>query len=70
MEKAVIFCGHLEYFTAIWYILRPCGNVLVIWYISPHFGTYDVSVKIWQHWFWSKVCSLTFAATISALFLA
>jgi hypothetical protein len=28
----------LEYFTGIWYILRPFGNVVVIWYIFPRFG--------------------------------
>jgi hypothetical protein len=30
-----IFYSHLEYFTAIWYILRPFGNVVAIWYIFP-----------------------------------
>jgi hypothetical protein len=38
MENAVIFYGHLEYSTAIWYILWPFGNVVVIWYIIPRFG--------------------------------
>jgi hypothetical protein len=28
----------MEYFTAIWYILRPYGNIVVIWYIFPRFG--------------------------------
>jgi hypothetical protein len=28
----------LEYFTAIWYILCPLGNVVVIWNIFPRFG--------------------------------
>jgi hypothetical protein len=23
---------------AIWYILWPFGNVVAVWYISPHFG--------------------------------
>jgi hypothetical protein len=36
------FNSHLEYFTAIWYILWPLGNIVVIWYI--------VSRKIWQPW--------------------
>jgi hypothetical protein len=49
MENAVIFYGHLEYFTAIWYILWPFGNVVVIWYIFPRFGIY-LSRKIWQPW--------------------
>jgi hypothetical protein len=31
MENAGIFYGHLEYFTVIWYILLPFGNVVVIW---------------------------------------
>jgi hypothetical protein len=30
MENTSIFYGHLEYFTVIWYILRPFGNVVVI----------------------------------------
>jgi hypothetical protein len=38
MENAGIFYGHLEYFTVIWYILWPFGNVVVIWYIFPRFG--------------------------------
>jgi hypothetical protein len=32
------FRGHLVYFTAIGYILWAFGNLLVIWYIFPHFG--------------------------------
>jgi hypothetical protein len=39
MENDGILYGHLEYFTAIWYILWPFGNVVVIWYILPCFGT-------------------------------
>jgi hypothetical protein len=38
MGKAGIFYGHLEYFTVLWYILWPFGNVVVIWYIFPRFG--------------------------------
>jgi hypothetical protein len=38
MENAGTFYGHVEYFTAIWYILWPFGNVAVIWFIFPHFG--------------------------------
>jgi hypothetical protein len=38
MEKVGIFCGHLEYTTAIRYILWPFGNLVAIWYIFPHFG--------------------------------
>jgi hypothetical protein len=30
--------GHLEYITAIWYILWPFGNLVAIWYIFPRFG--------------------------------
>jgi hypothetical protein len=30
-ENVGIFNGRLEYFTAIWYILWPVGNVVVIW---------------------------------------
>jgi hypothetical protein len=38
MENTGIFCGHLKYFTVIWYILWPFGNVVAIWYIFPRFG--------------------------------
>jgi hypothetical protein len=38
MENFVIFYGHVKYITALWYILLPFGNVVVIWYISPRFG--------------------------------
>jgi hypothetical protein len=31
MENVGIFYGH-------WNILRPFGNVVVIWYMFPHFG--------------------------------
>jgi hypothetical protein len=34
MENVGNFFHHLEYFTVIW----PFGNVVVIWYIFPHFG--------------------------------
>jgi hypothetical protein len=40
MENAGIFYGHLVYFTAIWYILWPCGNVVVIWYIFFRFSAF------------------------------
>jgi hypothetical protein len=38
MENVGIFHGHLEYFTAIRYILWSFGNVVVSWYIFPSFG--------------------------------
>jgi hypothetical protein len=38
MENVGIFYGHLEYISAIRYILWPFGYLVVIWYISPHFG--------------------------------
>jgi hypothetical protein len=28
----------LVYFTAIWHILGPFGNVVVIWYMFPRLG--------------------------------
>jgi hypothetical protein len=31
--------GRLEYVTAIFYILGLFGNLVVSWYIFPHFGT-------------------------------
>jgi hypothetical protein len=36
-EKIGTLCGHLEYITAIWYILLPFGN-LAFWYILLPFG--------------------------------
>jgi hypothetical protein len=50
MKTAGIFYGHLEYFTVIWYILWPFGNVVVIWYTFTRFGISIVSRKIWQPW--------------------
>jgi hypothetical protein len=38
MENVGIVNGPLEYITAIVYILWSFGNLVVIWYISPHFG--------------------------------
>jgi hypothetical protein len=38
MENVGTLYGHLEYFTAIWSILLPIGNIVVIWYVFPRFG--------------------------------
>jgi hypothetical protein len=46
MEIVGILYGHLEYITAIWYILWQFGNLVAIWYISHHFGI--LNKKIWQ----------------------
>jgi hypothetical protein len=40
MENAAIVYGQLDYFTVIWYILWPFGNVVVFWYISPRLGIF------------------------------
>jgi hypothetical protein len=40
LEMVGIFYRHLEYNTAIWYILWPFGNLAAIWYIFPRFGTF------------------------------
>jgi hypothetical protein len=40
MVNVGVLYGHLEYFAAIWYILWPFGNVVVIWYIFPRFGIF------------------------------
>jgi hypothetical protein len=37
MENAGIIYIHLEYFTVIWYILWPFGNVMVILVYFPSF---------------------------------
>jgi cellulose synthase/poly-beta-1,6-N-acetylglucosamine synthase-like glycosyltransferase len=61
IENVCIFNNFLEYFTAIWYILRPFGifyghlvncmpvwySFFVIWYIFPVLVCLDKS-KIWQ----------------------
>jgi hypothetical protein len=38
MKNICIFCGHLEYILAIWYVIWPFSNLLVFWYIYPQFG--------------------------------
>jgi hypothetical protein len=38
MKKVAILHDHLEYFTGLWYILWPFGNLVVYLYIFPHFG--------------------------------
>jgi hypothetical protein len=47
-KRLVYSFGHLEYITVIWYIFRPCGNVVAFWCISPVL-VYCVN-KIWQPW--------------------
>jgi hypothetical protein len=37
MKSVGIFCGRLEYNTAIWYSLWPFGNLAALWYIFPCF---------------------------------
>jgi hypothetical protein len=38
LQSFGVFYGHVVYFMAIWYILWPFGNAVVIWYIFPRFG--------------------------------
>jgi hypothetical protein len=40
---------HLEYFTAIWYILLPCGIICVHLVYYSRFGMFGPR-KIWQPW--------------------
>jgi hypothetical protein len=40
----------LVYFMAIWYILWPFGNVVLMWHFPPFW--YFVSRKIWQPCRW------------------
>jgi hypothetical protein len=35
MKKVGIFYDHLEYITAIWYILWPFDNLASAWHIFP-----------------------------------
>jgi hypothetical protein len=37
----------LDYFTVIWNILWPFGNIAVIWFYFPSFW-FIVSINIWQ----------------------
>jgi hypothetical protein len=37
-KKVVLFYDHLEYFTAIWYILRPFGKLVAILEYFPCFS--------------------------------
>jgi hypothetical protein len=54
MEDVDKYCGHLEYITAVWYILWPLGNFVVSWYSFELFW-YTASRKICQPW--SKLCT-------------
>jgi hypothetical protein len=47
MENVGIFKVNLQYFMAIWYILWPFGNLVVIWDIFTRFGNF-CQEKIWQ----------------------
>jgi hypothetical protein len=38
MENVSSFYGYLEYIIAMWYVLGPFDNLLIIWYIFPRFG--------------------------------
>jgi hypothetical protein len=38
--------GHLEYITAIWYILWPFGNFVAIWYIFNRFGILNKEISV------------------------
>jgi hypothetical protein len=46
VEDVCVFCGHLVYFKAIWYILRPFGifygHLVYVFCVNlvyfPHFG--------------------------------
>jgi hypothetical protein len=40
MENDCIFYGHLEYFTAVWFLNGHFVNFMSIWYIPPIFGTF------------------------------
>jgi hypothetical protein len=35
MENDCIFYGHLEYFTAVWFLNGHFVNFMSIWYIPP-----------------------------------
>jgi hypothetical protein len=52
MKKVGIFYGHLEFLTAIWYILWPFDNLIAIWYILPRFGIFnkEKSGNPGSHW--------------------
>jgi hypothetical protein len=50
MENVGIFYVHLENFMAIWYVLVPFCNLVVIWYSIPLFW-FIVRRKIWHPWY-------------------
>jgi hypothetical protein len=47
MKNVGIFYDHLEYFTAIWYIICPIGTVYVNLVYFSRFGMFGAR-KIWQ----------------------
>jgi hypothetical protein len=49
-ENADLLCCHLEYFTALRYILWQFGNFLVIWNIITRLDMF-YQRKIWQPYF-------------------
>jgi hypothetical protein len=54
MENVGIFYDHLQYFTAIWYILLPIGTVCGNLVYFSRFGMFGRR-KIWQPWSCSKM---------------
>jgi hypothetical protein len=39
MENAGIFYGNVEYFTVIWYILWPFGNLVLVYCVKKNLAT-------------------------------
>jgi hypothetical protein len=59
MKAVGIFCGHLVYFVAIWYIMWPFG-ICYGYLVSIFLFLYFVTRKIWQPWLADiLVCSLS-----------
>jgi hypothetical protein len=65
-KKVGIVYGHLEYTTAIWYSLRPFGNLVAIWFISSRFGILNLkkSGKPTRYHFYNKELWLSGAMSI------
>jgi hypothetical protein len=55
MENVGMIYGYSEFSSAIWYIVWPLGNLVVVRYTFPRFW-YIVSRKIWQPWFLYRFC--------------
>jgi hypothetical protein len=50
VKHVELFNGPLEHIRTVWYIFRPCGKMLVIWFIFPNFGILNQNNLATLHW--------------------